>query len=64
MKERIIIKYYFVMSELLEKELEVESNSPEKAEELIWDMYIVEEIILDYTDHVSTDIKRIYNYNN
>lgn len=58
------MKYHFVMSELLEKELEVEANSPEEAEELIWDMYRAEEIILDDSDHVSTDIKRIYNYNN
>lgn len=50
-------KYKVKITEILEHVEEIETESEEKALEIVEDMYRNCEIVLDYSSYVSTDFK-------
>jgi len=53
-------KYHVCIKETLERVVEIEAESEEKACDKVWDMYNNEEIVLDASDYTWTDIN-VYN---
>ena len=54
-----MIKYDVCIREILEKVIEIEADSLEEAEEKVEEMYHNEEIVLDSSDYMDTEIETL-----